>query len=94
MSRAHAQSDFSLEPLSTLVNQVDDRNGGIANGRRDSNDFVKIRLTRRVENGVPPQRVEAILFGAVQFGFQKNFLILQGDVRGTVRYPGGVSRHK
>src|ERR1700761_700968 len=72
---AHPQAYFGLEPLPPLVDQIDDGNWSVADSRRDLNDFVEVRLSRRIKNIVPTQGVETVFLGAMKSGFQENFLI-------------------
>ena len=67
----HAQSDFRLEPLAAVVDQIDDRNRRPADRRRHLDDLIEFSLAGRIENAIAPQRGKAELFSAVQFRFHR-----------------------
>jgi hypothetical protein len=57
---AHTKPDLSLEPLSVILDQVHDSDGGLAHMGCDANNVIELDLTRRIEDAVLPQRSQTL----------------------------------
>jgi len=53
--------DLRLEPLASVVDQVDDGNQRFADRADDADDVVKLLLARRVEDFIGAERRDALL---------------------------------
>ena len=60
--RAHPEPDLGLEPLPSLVDEIDNRYGRFANRRGDLDQFVEIALALGIEDTVAVQFAQPRFF--------------------------------